>query len=78
MLTILHGENIVQSRKKLGDLITQNQKGRVDIKRLHAKDLSIAILEEAIGSSSLFGNQHIVIIEELHSLPASKKKNGFN
>jgi len=74
MLTILHGENIVQSRKKLGDLIQKSKENKTDVKRLHAKDLTISLLEETVGSTSLFGNQHVVIIEELHSLPASKKR----
>lgn len=74
MISILHGENISLSRKKLLELIAEEKKKHTQIIRLEGKKLDRAILEESLGSSSLFGNDTCIVIEELHSLPRSKKK----
>ncbi|MCA9370008.1 MAG: hypothetical protein H6774_04750 [Pseudomonadales bacterium] len=74
MLTILHGEHIGNSRTKLQELIDQARKNNTTLERLEAKQLSVAELEQALGSTSLFGGNTLCIIEGLHSLPRSKKK----
>ncbi len=73
-MTILHGENVVLSRQKLVALITAAKEKKQTVTRLDAKQLTIPLLEQAMGSDSLFGEERVVVIEELHSLPKSKRK----
>jgi DNA polymerase III delta subunit len=74
-MTILHGENIIKSREKLVTLITEAKQMGKEIERLTAKQLTPATLETALQKTSLFGTEQVVVIEELHSLPRSTKKN---
>lgn len=74
MVTILHGENTVQSRDKLVQMIDQAKKTDSKVTRLEAKKLTLANLEENLGSSDLFGSNKLIIVEGLHSLPRSKNK----
>lgn len=73
-ITILHGENLSQSRKGLVDLIEELKAGGYQIARLDGNKLSLGELESTLGSDSLFEDDQVVVIEELHSLPRSKKK----
>jgi hypothetical protein len=73
-MVIIHGENTALSRKKLQELIDKYKQRGLSLNRLEAKKLTPAILQENLGSSSLFGDDKLTIIEELHSLPTSKKK----
>lgn len=75
MLTILHGENIIASRDKLVELITQAKDKNKSIERLDAKKINPSLLETKLVKQDLFGTERIVVIEELHSLPRSKQKN---
>ncbi len=74
MLTILHGENIVDSRHKLLELITTAKNNHKSIERLDAKKINPVILESKLVKQDLFGTKITVVIEELHSLPRSKQK----
>jgi DNA polymerase III delta subunit len=74
-MTILHGENIIKSRERLVALITEAKRTGKEIERLAAKQISPAALETALQKTSLFGTEQMVIIEELHSLPRSARKN---
>lgn len=74
MITVLHGENEVSSRDKLTQLIQTAQATNKTIQRLDAKRLDLAALESALSANSLFGEDRLVIIDKLHSLPRSKKK----
>ncbi len=71
---ILHGDNTIQSRERLVELITQAKNDGKTITRLPAKQLSEAELELALGANSLFGEERLIVIEELHSLPTSARK----
>jgi DNA polymerase III delta subunit len=73
-MIILHGENIVQSRNRLAEFITQTKQAGRELTRLEAKQLDLAILGQTFGTQSLFGEEKVIVIEELHSLPKSKKK----
>ncbi len=73
-MLILHGENTVQSRNRLFQLITEARSRGVQVVHLDAKKLELPLLEETIGSDSLFGEEKLIVIEELHSLPKSSKK----
>lgn len=75
MLIILHGENIIDSRNKLVELINDAKNKNKSIERLDAKKINPGILESKLIKQDLFGTEITIIIEELHSLPRSKQKN---
>ncbi|MGD9129123.1 MAG: hypothetical protein PVJ09_01375 [Candidatus Woesebacteria bacterium] len=77
MITILHGDNTIKSREKLVEIINAAKGKNIKIIRLEAKKLTEPRLEENLLSESLFLDSKLVIIEELHSLPRSKKKNNL-
>lgn len=77
MITIIHGENHSVSRKKLTDLISQAKTKKSEIQTLDAKNLDLAKLETALTANYLFTEEKLLIIENLHSLPRSKKKDNF-
>ncbi len=77
MLKVIHGENQVASRKKLVELIEQAKKQNKEIVNLSAEKLDRAKLESALLSENLFGNEKLLIIEGIYSLPKSKKKDEF-
>lgn len=77
MLTVIHGENQVASRSKLSQLLTEAKKHQNEIVNLEAEKLDRANLETVLLSDSLFGNSKILVLENLHSLPKSKKKDEF-
>ena len=73
-ITILHGEHLVASRQRLTELLDAARQQGQDVVRLEGKSLDLGKLEEVLGSSSLFGDKKLLLIEELHSLPKSKRK----
>src|SRR5260221_3467120 len=73
-MRILHGENTVQSRNQLFTYISAAKESGKQIINLDAKALDLALLEQALGSESLFGEEKLLIITELHGLVKSKKK----
>lgn len=77
MITLLHGDNTVASRTALHALLASLRDKQVHIRHLLAKDVDIPNLESALGTTSLFASDHCVVIEELMSLPKSKKKDSI-
>lgn len=73
-MQILHGDNTTASRAHLVTLLDQARVQGREVIRLEAKRLDIPQLQDSLGSSSLFGQPRLIVIEELHSLPKSKKK----
>ncbi len=73
MITILHGENTVSSRNELLQLTEKCKQDGILIVRLTGKECTLAKLEAALQPADLFQKQ-VVIIEELGSLPKSKKR----
>jgi len=74
MIKILHGENTIKSREKLVSLLTDLQAKGIKIVRLEANKLNLPELEAALIQTDLFGATETVVIEELHSLLKSKRK----
>lgn len=72
MITILHGDNTEQSRVELVKFVA-GAKGR-DIRRLDGKNLDPAALSQALESSSLFGDNVSVVVENLFSKLGKKQK----
>lgn len=75
MIIILHGENTVKSRDRLVELLRENKAAGKDVVTFAATKLTPADLEAALQKTSLFGTAQLVVIEELHSLPRSQRKN---
>ncbi|PIY80764.1 MAG: hypothetical protein COY80_01195 [Candidatus Pacebacteria bacterium CG_4_10_14_0_8_um_filter_42_14] len=71
---IFHGNHTVESRDSLLNEISKRQSRGIEIFKLEAKQLSPSSLESELGSNTLFDSAKCVVIEELHSLPTSKKR----
>lgn len=76
-MLIIHGEHTVKSRDALAAQIQAAHAKQHEVVRLSAKELTPALLEETFVSNSLFGTPKTIIIEELHSLPKSAKKDAL-
>ena len=77
MLKIIHGENQVASRKKLTEWVAEAKRQNQEIVTLEAEKMDRAKLESTLLGDSLFGGSKTLILECLHSLPKSKKKEEF-
>ncbi len=73
-MLIIHGDNTTSSREKLIQVINSAKEKKQEVTRLEAKKITLATLEETLSAHDLFGTSKLIIIEELHSLPTSKKK----
>jgi hypothetical protein len=76
-MLIIHGEHTVKSRERLGAILQAAHAQNQDVVRLPAKELTPALVEETLVSTSLFGTEKLIVIEELHSLPKSAKKDAL-
>jgi len=74
MLTILHGDHQLQSRNALYAALERAKTQGREITRIEAKQLEPGSLFTMAGAQSLFGESAVIVINELHSLPKSKKK----
>jgi len=72
MLTILHGENIQQSRNRFMQL-KQSHQG-FEIRMLDGKRTDETVILQAVESTSLFGEKILVLIENLFSSLGRKQK----
>lgn len=73
-MQIIHGEQVSHSRQKLSQLIAEYKQNGYQVTTIMAKSLDHQLLEQTLGSQSLFATPQLIVIEELHSLPKSKKK----
>ncbi len=64
MIYVITGEDVSSSRKKLTELLS----GRTNIIRLDGEKCSIAQLDEALVSESLFSDSKIVVLENFSKL----------
>jgi len=74
MLTILHGEHHLQSRRVLTQTLASAQNAGRQIAHVEVKNLESAALRISVQTQSLFAEPRTIIIEELHSLMKSKRK----
>ena len=72
MITIIHGDNIVKSRQTLVSLRNQRAES-CEIISFEGKKLDKLLLEEALGTQTMFTEQNLIIIEKMFTLPKSKK-----
>jgi len=73
-MLILHGDNLVTSRKVLNQEISQAKDQNNEIIRFNGKKLNLNELQQALESKSLFGSQRLVIIENLLSSSPGKER----
>lgn len=74
MITLLHGDNHVQSRTALTTALHRAKETGQLIVHLEFKNLELRQLQSTLESQSLFGDPQLFVGEELHSLPKSKRK----
>lgn len=74
MIYLLHGDNQVESRKKLTDIIEQAKEERKEIIKLEGLKVNFNQILISLESASLFGQEKLVVIENLLSRPKSKEK----
>lgn len=68
MIYLLHGDDVVSSRKTVSELTVGFQ-----ITSLDGKSVSVATLEENLVSTSLFDEKKVVVVENLLSKNSKKK-----
>lgn len=74
MITIIHGDNLIASKDHLLQKINQAKASGIVINRIEASQLTRADLETKLIKKDLFGTEHLLVIEDLHSLPPSAEK----
>jgi DNA polymerase III, delta subunit. len=72
MIKLLHGDNQLESRNELNRLISGAESK--ELIRLDGEKTSLNEIVQALESSSLFGMEKLVIIENLFSRRQSKEK----
>ncbi|MBP7876096.1 hypothetical protein KA012_03840 [Candidatus Woesebacteria bacterium] len=65
MITIIHGDNTVLSRKQLQTEIEKHVSGGKTIRSLAGNELSLSVLTEALQPTSLFGDEQVLLLERL-------------
>lgn len=73
-MIIIHGDDTVKSRYQLNDLINIAKYKEQEIKRYDADALDLTSLTQVLEGLTLFGKIPLLVIEDLFSLPKSKKK----
>lgn len=74
MITLLHGENIVESRKALVQKINDSKTEGIDVVRLDGLKVEIGDFRSILGSASLLGKDRLAVIENFFSSPRSARK----
>ncbi|PJE67598.1 hypothetical protein COU95_01515 [Candidatus Shapirobacteria bacterium CG10_big_fil_rev_8_21_14_0_10_40_9] len=69
MIKIIHGDNIVQSRKRLTEILEKARKEGTEIVYLDGTKVTITEVRSALESGSLFGKNRLVVIENLKEKP---------
>lgn len=70
MITIIHGDNTVLSRKQLQKEIKKRVSAGKPARSYAAVNLTLPVLTEALQSTSLFGDEHVLVIERLFRMRA--------
>lgn len=71
---IFHGEYKKNAHQALFTEIQNASLKQSQVHRHSATELSVAEIEHLLGSTNLFGTTKLIVIDGLHSLPKSKKK----
>jgi len=70
MITLIHGDNSVLSRKQLTQEIEKRVSSGKKIRSFTASELSLSTLTDALQSTSLFGDEQVLVIERLFKMRA--------
>jgi len=73
-MLILHGDNIVASRKILNQKIEESKAKGSEVERFNGKKITSNQLQQALESKALFGTERIIVVENLLSSSPSKTK----
>jgi len=73
-MIIIHGEDVVAGRNHLNDLIEKAKTSAVGVSRFEARLTNLTQLTQVLEGLTLFGQQPLIVIENLHSLQKSKNK----
>jgi len=65
MLYLLHGDNMVDSRVKRLDLVSEYRSNNVEVSITDGKTINIVDLKSAIEARSLFGQKDAVVVDNL-------------
>lgn len=71
---LIHGENVVLSRKELVSRISLAKENGATIVRLDGSTLQLKDLQDQLGSVSLFGDERVCVIEKLWSQKSPTRK----
>lgn len=75
MVTVLHGENTIASRKVLIEKIKLFQERGGEIIRLDGRKVDLTEIKQACEAGSLFGNNRLVVVENFFNRPKNSQKN---
>lgn len=73
-MLILHGDDIVASRKALNQKFQRARAEDKEVVRFNGNQLTLNELQQALESKSLFGSERLIIIENLLSSSPNKTK----
>lgn len=74
MIKVLHGENIVESRKVLTSLLEKARGQGVEVVTLSAPKITLTEIRNALESNSLLAKNRLVVIENFFSSPKTKER----
>lgn len=74
LIYFLHGDNQLLSRERLGEIICRAKNEEKEIIRLEGKITNLTEVKQALESQSLFGEEKLVVIENLFVRQRSKEK----
>ncbi len=74
MIQFIHGENIVRSRQVLTEIVEKARQKGLEVESLNGAQATIEQARTALGSSSLFGQGKLIVIENLYSSLKSKRR----
>lgn len=77
MIYFLHGDNLVLSRNKYNQLISQAKLEKKEIISIEGKTVTLTKLIQSLESSSLFGHDKLIFIENLFTRQKSKEKDNI-
>lgn len=78
MITILHGDNVVESRKDLVEILEKAKEKGLEVVVMEGKQVNLEKLRSALESGSLFGENRLLMIENLLSGKNSNQKTIVN
>jgi len=73
-MIIIHGEDVVSSRNRLQELLTEVKLANKEVVKLEGKKVTLTEIKQALEAQSLFGQERAVVVEQLLGRQQSKDK----